>query len=260
MNIRDYNRDAWNRQVEKGNGWTRPVGSEVIEQARQGRWSIVLTPTTGVPRDWFPAEMRGTKILCLASGGGQQGPVLAAAGAEVTVFDNSPAQLAQDRFVAERDGLALATVEGDMADLSAFADGEFDLIVHPCSNSFVESIRPVWREAFRVLRPGGALLSGFTNPVLYIFDGFLAEQGVLTVRHSLPYSDLTSLTDEERGRYIAGNEPMAFGHTLEDQIGGQLDAGFHLTGMYEDYWPGQPLSEYMPTFMATRAIRPQPPS
>jgi len=31
---------------------------------------------------------------CLASGGGQQGPVLAAAGAHVTVFDNSPRQLA----------------------------------------------------------------------------------------------------------------------------------------------------------------------
>jgi len=257
MNVRDYNRDAWNRQVEKGNGWTLPVGSEAIEEARQGRWSIVLTPTRGVPRDWFPAEMRGTKILCLASGGGQQGPVLAAAGADVTVFDNSPAQLAQDRFVAERDGLTLATVEGDMADLSAFADGEFDLIVHPCSNGFVESIRPVWREAFRVLRPGGALLSGFTNPVLYIFDGFLAEQGVLTVRHPLPYSDLRSLTDEERGRYIAEDEPMVFGHTLEDQIGGQLDAGFHLTGMYEDSWQGQPLSEYMPTFIATRALRPQ---
>jgi 2-polyprenyl-3-methyl-5-hydroxy-6-metoxy-1,4-benzoquinol methylase len=70
-------------------------------------------------------------VLCLASGGGQQGPILAAAGARVTVFDNSPQQLAQDRFVARREGLTLETVEGDMRDLSVFADVSFDLIVHP---------------------------------------------------------------------------------------------------------------------------------
>ena len=71
-------------------------------------------------------------VLCLASGGGQQGPILAAAGANVTVFDNSPAQLRQDELVARREGLSIRTVQGDMRDLSAFADGSFDLIFHPC--------------------------------------------------------------------------------------------------------------------------------
>src|SRR5205085_1973198 len=101
--------------------------------------------------DWFP-PVAGLEVLCLASGGGQQGPILAAAGARVTVFDNSPNQLAQDRLVADREGLALETVRGDMADLAAFPDARFDLIVHPCSNMFVPDVRPVWREAFRVLR------------------------------------------------------------------------------------------------------------
>ena len=81
-------------------------------------------------------------MLCLASGGGQQGPILAAAGANVTVFDNSPRQLAQDRLVADREGLAIETVLGDMADLSAFPDARFDLIVHPVSNVFVPDVRP----------------------------------------------------------------------------------------------------------------------
>src|SRR5215216_2473758 len=121
MGVRDYNREAWDREVERGNEWTVPVGPTVIEAARQGRWEIVLTETKPVPKDWFP-DLQGADVLCLASGGGQQAPVLAAAGANVTVLDNSPGQLAQDRLVAEREGLALRTVEGDMADLSVFAD------------------------------------------------------------------------------------------------------------------------------------------
>ena len=85
-----------------------------------------------------------------------------------------------------------------------------------------------------VLRPGGALLAGFTNPVLCLFDDEKMEQGEFVVRHTIPYSDLTSLTDVERRRYTDKNEPLCFGHTLADQIGGQLDAGFRLTGFYED--------------------------
>jgi SAM-dependent methyltransferase len=192
-------------------------------------------------------------VLCLASGGGQQGPILAAAGAAVTVFDNSPRQLAQDRMVAEREGLIIITEQGDMADLTRFAADSFDLIVHPVSNLFVPRVRPVWQEAFRVLRAGGELLAGFCNPVMYLFDMALADEGVLEVRHKLPYSDLTHLTPEERQRYMDDLQPLEFGHSLEDQIGGQLDAGFVLTGFYEDVWPGQALSEYMPHYMATRA-------
>src|SRR3972149_11600688 len=117
MNIREYNRDAWDREVRRRNKWTIPVSTETIAKARQGDWQIVLTPTIPVPMDWFP-QLKGADVLCLASGGGQQGPVLAAAGANVTVFDNSPLQLEQDRFVAEREALSLKTVEGDAADLS----------------------------------------------------------------------------------------------------------------------------------------------
>ncbi len=254
MDIRNYNRAAWDHQVATGNRWTVPVGPEVIAAARRGEWSIVLTPTKPVPRDWFP-PLSGLDVLCLASGGGQQGPILAAAGANVTVFDNSPAQLARDQEVATRDGLAIATVEGDMRDLSAFPDATFGLIFHACSNGFVPDIRPVWREAARVLRPGGVLLAGFVNPVLCLFDDAKMQTGEFVVRHQIPYSDLTSITDEERRRYTDNNEPLCFGHTLADQIGGQLEAGFLLAGFYEDGGEGWKLSEYISCFAATRAIR-----
>jgi SAM-dependent methyltransferase len=253
MEIVEYNRRAWDEAVKEGSQWTVPVSAETIAAARQGQWQIVLTPTKPVPRAWFPASMEGVRVLCLASGGGQQGPVLAAAGAEVVVYDNSPRQLAQDRKVARREGLRLVTEQGDMADLSRFDKGSFDLIVHPVSNLFVPAVRPVWQEAHRVLRGGGELLAGFCNPAMYIFDAALADEGILQVRHRLPYSDLTSLTPEERQTYMDAMQPLEFGHTLEDQIGGQLDAGFVLAGFYEDVWPGQPLSEYMPHYIATRA-------
>jgi SAM-dependent methyltransferase len=256
MDVLSYNRDAWNRLVRSGNRWTVPVTPEQIAAAREGEWSIVLTPNKPVPRGWFPEEMAGLDVLALASGGGQQGPILAAAGASVTVFDASPEQLAQDRKVAERDKLEIVTVQGDMADLSCFLPESFDLIFHPCSNGFVPDVRKVWREAYRVLRRGGALLSGFANPVLYAIDPDLEKQGIAQLKHTIPYSDLTSITAEERERLYPG-EPLSFGHTLDDQIGGQIDAGFVISGFFEDkHLEGDLVSKYLPTFIATRAIKP----
>lgn len=257
MDVRAVNRAAWDRQVDAGNEWTRPVGPEVIAAARAGAWTVVLTEQKPVPRGWLP-PLAGREVLCLASGGGQQGPVLAAAGARVTVFDNSPRQLAQDRLVAERDGLDLVTVEGDMADLSAFADASFDLVFHPVSNCFAADVRPVWRETFRVLRPGGVLLAGFLNPVLYVFDEERAEAGELVARHALPYADTSHLGPDALARKIRDGLPLEFGHSLEDQIGGQLAAGFVLTALYEDRHRTYAPARLTPTYCATRAVKPPP--
>jgi len=259
MDIREHNRIVWDKNVAWGdNPWTIPVGPEVVAAARRGQWEIFLTPTKPVPETWFP-DLKGCDVLCLASGGGQQGPILAAAGAHVIVFDNSPKQLAQDRFVAKRDSLEIATVEGDMRDLTVFPDGSFDLIVHPVSNCFIPDVRPVWTESFRVLRTGGALLAGFNNPARYLFDWEQYERGILEVKHALPYSDAARLSEEEKRRYLEEGEFLEFSHTLEDQIGGQTDAGFLIAGLYED-WDREEerdlLSRYMPVYIATRAVKP----
>ncbi len=255
MDVCAYNREKWDRQVEYGNPWTKPSSPERIAAARKGDWSVLLTEQKSVPRDWFPDDLHGVDILCLASGGGQQGPVLAAAGANVTVFDNSPRQLEQDRMVAKRDRLMLITIEGDMRDLSVFGDSCFDMVFHPVSNVFCPEVRPVWREAFRVLRPGGVLLAGFGNPCMYIFDFPLAEKGVFEVKYPLPF-DATQLSDEERQHIFGEESPLEFSHSIEEQIGGQLEAGFILTGLYEDQ-QDSPLGKYMPGYIATRAIKPK---
>ncbi|NNE97838.1 MAG: class I SAM-dependent methyltransferase [Pyrinomonadaceae bacterium] len=258
MNVQEYNSKAWDRLVTKDDQWTVPVSTEVIENARKGEFSIVLTPNIPVPRDWFPDDFKGIDILGLASGGGQQMPILAALGANVTSFDNSRKQLEQDTFVAERDGLDIRVEQGDAADLSRFDDESFDLIWHPCSNCFMPKLQPVWDEAFRVLRKGGAMLSGFHNSFLFIFDRLKDEEDdILEVKHSLPYSDLKDLTDEERARFIPNDEPLEFGHTLDQQIGGQIEAGFIISGFFEDYWSDEAtaLNKYCPTFIATKAIK-----
>ena len=253
-----YNRAAWDREVDWGNEWTQPVGPDVVARARAGDWSVVLIGYEAVPRDWFPCDVAGVAVLCLASGGGQQGPVLAAAGADVTVFDNSPRQLERDEEVAARDGLAIRTVLGDMRDLTAFADGSFDLVFNPVSNVFCPDLAPVWRECFRVLRPAGALLAGFMNPDVFIFDiEALDTREELVVCHRIPFST-ADLPDAERQRTY-GDGPIEYSHTLTEQIGGQLAAGFTLTHLVEAPHHADATARYMPGYIATRAVKPPRP-
>jgi SAM-dependent methyltransferase len=251
----DHNRLAWDKLAQDKDRFTVPVEPDVIASARQGDWQIFLSPSRPAPRDWF-VGLQDRDILCLAAGGGQQGPILAAIGANVTVLDISPQQLLADRNVSKREQLEIHTVLGSMQDLSMFQDESFDLIVNPVSNLYIRNIWPVWLESYRVLRPGGALLAGFMNPAFYIFDRRLMDdEDKLVVRHSIPYSDLTSLPVEELQELMENGWPVEFGHSLEDQIGAQISVGFTITGFYEDRDPRNILSEYLPIYIVTRAIK-----
>lgn len=254
FNVSEYNRYAWDRQVDKKNPFTIPVTPEVVAEARKGRFSVLLTETKPVPQDWFPS-FEGLDLLGLACGGGQQGPVFAAMGANVTIFDNSPAQLERDRMVASREGLTISTVQGDMRNLSAFKDESFDLVFHPVSNNFCPEVLPVWREAFRVLRHGGRLLAGFANPVYYIFGTHIEEQDALQVKYAIPYSDVADLDPKDLEACIEDGTPLEYSHSLTDLIGGQIEAGFEINGFYEDICPDSLLSKYHPTYIATRSIK-----
>jgi SAM-dependent methyltransferase len=209
-----------------------------------------------VPKSWFP-DLNGLKVLCLASGGGQQAPLLAALGAEVTSFDASPKQLAQDRFVAERENLSLMTVEGNMADLSAFGDETFGLIFNPPSIAFVPHLEPVWRECYRVLRPGGVLITAFGNPDEFIFDpDALDNEGIFVVKYPLPYVEHETLSPEALEERIRNKEMFHFSHSMEAQLGGLIEAGFVITGFYEDRRSeedGNPIRHFMPTYYVARA-------
>jgi len=143
-----------------------------------------------------------------------------------------------------------------MTDLSAFSDEEFDMIIHPVANLFVEDISQVWKEASRVLKDKGTLISGFTNPLLFIFDDEEDLKGNLVVKNKVPGSSMDNLTDHEKEKHIQLGNTIEFFHTLEDQIQGQVDAGLVIAGLYEDDFGGRrPLDEYIKCFVATKAVK-----
>jgi ubiquinone/menaquinone biosynthesis C-methylase UbiE len=257
MKIFDLNKDAWDHVVDEGeNPYTIAVSPEEIAKTKQGKWSVYLSDCKPVPNAWFPG-LNGLKVLCLASGGGQQAPIFAGFGADVTLLDASPKQLAQDQYVAKRENLNIRIVEGDMADLSAFEDRSFELIFNPPSTMFVPELAPIWHECYRVLSAGGLLMTGFINPDEFIFDDVaIDEKGVLEVKHSLPYVEYETLNKEVLEQHIRNKEMFHFSHTMETQLGGLMKAGFVITDFYEDRRPeedGNPIRHYMPSYYVARA-------
>ncbi len=254
--VTKLNRAAWDKEVETGRDCTIPVSSEQIKAARSGCPRICITTNKIVPEDWL-GNLNGKNVLALASGGGQQGPLLAAAGAKVTVFDLSPKQLNQDRLVMERENLDMCLIEGSMTDMSSFKTDSFDIIVNPVSNCYIPDVNYVWKECYRILRSGGVLLAGFDNPVCQILDWELQDQGICQMKYKLPYSDQEQLDKDQYNDLVSKRSSIQYGHLLGDQIGGQLRAGFHLTGLYEDYWGDnrRAIDKHMPAFIATRAIK-----
>ena len=255
-NFTEINAETIDRWVENGWCWGRPVSAEECAKARRGEWGVLLTPTRPVPKDWFP-PMPGAKLLGLASGGGQQMPIFSILGADCTVTDLSNRQLESERMVADREGYAINIVKADMTKPFPFEDGAFDIIFHPVSNCYIEDVHHVWRECFRVLKLGGVLLSGMDNGINYLFDELEAP---LVVKNSLPFNPLKDPALMEK--LIQEDGGVQFSHTFDDQIGGQLKAGFVITGAYEDYNfdPDEPPDALykmgIPTMWATRAVKP----
>ena len=248
MKYQDINAETIDRWAREGWEWSLPISHETFTAAERGEWEILLTPTRPMPREWL-GELRGKTVLGLAAGGGQQMPILTALGADCTVLDYSEEQLRREREVARREGYAIERVRADMTEPLPFADASFDLIIHPVSNCYVREVRPIFRECYRVLRRGGVLLAGLGNEVNYLVDE--AEREIV---FAMPFDPLKNphqmklLSDTDCG--------VQFSHSVEEQIGGQLEAGFVLTGLYGDTNGEGRLHELgIETYLATRAVK-----
>ena len=208
MNYQEINARTIDRWIEAGWEWGTPISHEIYQAAQRGDWDVLLTPTKAVPHEWF-GELRGKRVLGLASGGGQQMPIFAALGADCTVLDYSEKQLESERRVSQREGYDIRILRADMSKPLPFEDGEFDLIFHPVSNCYVREVRPIWRECFRLLRSGGALLAGLDNGMNYIFDD---DERMLA--NALPFDPLAN--PEHMAQLEASDSGILFSHTLEE--------------------------------------------
>ena len=178
-------------------------------------------------------------------------PVFAALGAQCTVLDYSQAQLDSDRMVSQREGYPIRLVRADMTRPLPFENEQFDLIFHPVSNCYIENVNEVWRECFRVLRPGGILLAGLDMGINFVFD-----EDETTFRYKLPYNPLKDKALYEES--VKNGWGIQFSHTVEEQIGGQLRAGFQLRDIYQDTNGSGTLHDYnIPSFYATKAVKPE---
>lgn len=250
MKYTNVNSKSWDNFVEHQNIWTLPISHEEFLEAKKGNYSIYLTPSKTVPKEWFP-NLTGAKVLGLASGGGQQGPIFAAQGAITTIFDLSDKQLFTERTVAEREGYDINTIKGDMTERFPFADESFDLIFHPVSNCYVENILHVWKECYRVLKKNGVLLAGFLTETGFLFD----FNPSMEVVNKMPVNPLKGLSEVDIKAKYDNCEILIFSHTLEEQIGGQLKAGFTITDIYDDREREGALAEYMNIYASTRAVK-----
>lgn len=225
------------RLVENDVNWSACATPEQLKQAREGKLALGFGVDGVVPADWL-GDLKGKRVLCLAGAGGLQAPLLACAGAEVTVLDLSERMLDKDRAVAAREGLDIRIEHGNMCDLSRFEDASFDLVLNPPSLFYVPDVNPVFREVQRVLNPGGTFIMVATNPIAYICD-WDSELQCYKAVNRMPYC---SADHPDQGDWVE------YGHTMESYLGGQIAAGFVITGYLEN-----PTEDITEVYFVTRS-------
>ncbi len=250
-NYQDINAKTIDRWVDEGWQWGKPVSHEEYVKALNGEWEVLLTPTVYVPKVWFGenGDIRGKRILGLASGGGQQMPVFAAAGAVCTVLDYSSRQISTEKMVAEREGYAIDIMQADMTKPLPFEDESFDIIFYPVSNCYIEDVYSVFKECARVLKKGGTMLGGFATEINY-----MVSSDETRIVNKMPFNPL--INPEQMRELEEDDAGIQFSHTVADQIGGQLKAGLTLVDLYDDTNGEGRLHELnVKTFIATKTVK-----
>lgn len=221
MSYLHQNRTAWNHLAEVRSRFTKVATDDECRQP--------LAALDG--RGWLPASVKGWDVLCLASGGGWQAILYAAAGANVTVVDLSPEMLRIDEQEAARRGLAVRTVEGSMDDLSMLRDESFQIVHQPVSTCYVPDVGKVYREVSRVLRDGGLYISQHKAPTcLQITHRDSYDRYVVGVeyyhRGPLPRVEDTSYREPGASEYL---------HRWDQLVGELCRSGFVLEDLREPY-------------------------
>lgn len=216
----EQNRTAWNTLANNESPFAKVATDE--ECARP----LVQLDSRG----WLPGSVKGLRVLCLAAGGGWQSILYAAAGAEVTVVDLSPAMLRLDAQEAERRGYSLQLIEGSMDDLSMLASESFDIVHQPVSTCYIPRLETVFSEIARVLKDRGLYISQHKTPTsLQIVDHDSQHRYLVGVSYYVgddPLPDVKDVAYREAGT-------REYLHRWEELVGGLCRAGFVIEDLVE---------------------------
>lgn len=218
-----HNAKAWDALAREGVALTQPARDEELSNPL----------ATVDPAGWLGGSIRGWNVLCLAAGGGRHSALYAAAGAKVTVVEISGEMLALDRAVAAERGCDVRLVQTSMDELSMFAAGEFDLVIHPVSTCYVPDVAPVFAAVARVVRPGGLYISQHKSPVSLQTSQHPARSrlsGAYTIDE--PYYRNGPLPPAEPNR-LRERGTLEYLHRWEQLIGGICRAGFVIEDLLE---------------------------
>ncbi len=169
-------------------------------------------------------DVAGKDVLELGCGGGQAGVFLATQGARVSALDVSENQLEHGRALARRRGVQVRFVRGSADDLSFQPDASLDVVFSSFAFGFVEDLDRAFREAFRVLRPGGLFAFSWSSPIH--MSTSLAQDG--TVHFDRSYFDPAPHTETD-----AHGTVISFHRTYGDWMGALVRAGFVVTDLLE---------------------------
>jgi len=219
VDYRNANQQAWNQLADSDSLFARVATDEECRKPMQALDG----------RGWLPESVAGLNVLCLASGGGWQSILYAAAGANVTVVDLSESMLRLDTREAKRRRFRVQTVHTSMDDLSMFADESFDIVHQPVSSCYVPDLKPVYAGIARVLRSHGLYISQHKQPVsLQISHRSERQQFVIGVEYyhegPLPQQQDTAYRESGATEYL---------HRLDQIVGDLCLAGFVIEDLRE---------------------------
>jgi SAM-dependent methyltransferase len=222
------NRDRWNALAQANIEYSKPFLEFTQTDAEAYIYRYGILP-----------DVSSKKVLCLASGGGQDSVAFGLLGAQVTVVDLSDVQLERDRQGAAHHNLNIETIQGDMRDLSFLPKNQFDLVWQAYSINFIPDVAQVIKEVSRVLKPGGYYYLQFANPfVMSVADEGWNGKAYSLLHNYLDGEDLTiyyphwdvALPD---GTQVKLDSPHEFRHTLSTVLNTQVHYGFRLLHLQE---------------------------
>lgn len=248
--IEAINRRAYDAMAQRDHFLTTPVSSDELANP------LAILDARG----WLGGSIRGWRVLCLAAGGGRQGPLYAAAGADVTVLDISPGMLEKDREAAKRFGMKIRILEGTMQDLRMFAQAEFDLVAHPVSTCYVPDPTNVFVQVAKVLRPQGLYISQHKQPG-NLQSSLQARDGKYVVETEIGAAAKPVVAGESS--WLREPNTVEYAHSLETLLGGICRAGMIIEDLSEpdhtrpDALPGSMghRSRFLPPYLRIKARR-----